>query len=57
MGDRLSLPRGQYANDDLLGAFAALWSAERVVAGKAAAKSESSKAATLCHPSIRAGVR
>jgi len=30
-----SLPRGQYANDDLLDAFAALWSAERVVAGKA----------------------
>jgi len=29
------LPRGQYANDDLLDAFAALWSAERVVAGKA----------------------
>jgi predicted RNase H-like nuclease len=30
-----SLPRGQYANDDLLDAFAALWSAERIVAGKA----------------------
>ena len=30
-----SLPRGQYANDDLLDAFAALWSAERLVAGKA----------------------
>ena len=30
-----SLPRGQYANDDLLDAFAALWSAERVVADKA----------------------
>jgi predicted RNase H-like nuclease len=30
-----SLPRGQYANDDLLDAFAALWSAERVIAGKA----------------------
>lgn len=30
-----SLPRGQYGNDDLLDAFAALWSAERFVAGKA----------------------
>jgi predicted RNase H-like nuclease len=30
-----SLQRGQYANDDLLDAFAALWSAERFVAGKA----------------------
>src|SRR5688572_8218076 len=29
------LPRGQYGNDDLLDAFAALWTAERVVAGKA----------------------
>lgn len=29
-----SLPRGQYRNDDLLDAFAALWSGERVVAGK-----------------------
>jgi len=29
-----SLPRGQYGNDDLLDAFAALWSGERVVAGK-----------------------
>lgn len=29
-----SLPRGQYHNDDLLDAFAALWSGERVVAGK-----------------------
>ncbi len=26
-----SLPRGQYANDDLLDAFAALWSAERIL--------------------------
>jgi predicted RNase H-like nuclease len=32
---RSSLPRGHYANDDLLDAFAALWSAERVVSGKA----------------------
>ena len=31
---RASLPRGQYANDDLLDAFAALWSAERFVSGK-----------------------
>lgn len=30
-----SLPQGRYANDDLLDAFAALWSAERVVSGKA----------------------
>ncbi|KPK76238.1 MAG: hypothetical protein AMJ79_07490 [Phycisphaerae bacterium SM23_30] len=30
-----NLPQGWYANDDLLDAFAALWSAERVVAGKA----------------------
>jgi predicted RNase H-like nuclease len=30
-----SLPRGQYANDDLLDAFAALWSAERLAAGVA----------------------
>ena len=30
-----SLPRGKYGNDDLLDAFAALWSAERVAAGKA----------------------
>ena len=30
-----SLPRGQYGNDDLLDAFAALWSGERVVTGKA----------------------
>lgn len=29
-----SLPRGQYRNDDLLDAFAALWSGERVVANK-----------------------
>jgi predicted RNase H-like nuclease len=29
-----SLPRGQYGNDDLLDAFAALWSGERVVAGR-----------------------
>jgi predicted RNase H-like nuclease len=29
------LPRGQYDNDDLLDAFAALWTAERVVAGVA----------------------
>jgi len=29
-----SLPRGRYGNDDLLDAFAALWSGERVVAGK-----------------------
>ena len=28
-----SLPRSQYGNDDLLDAFAALWSGERVVAG------------------------
>jgi predicted RNase H-like nuclease len=28
------LPRGQYGNDDLLDAFAALWTGERVVAGK-----------------------
>jgi predicted RNase H-like nuclease len=31
---RSSLRRGQYGNDDLLGAFAALWTGERVVAGK-----------------------
>jgi len=31
---QLSLPRGQYSNDDLLDAFAALWSGERLVAGK-----------------------
>lgn len=31
---RASLPRGQHGNDDLLDAFAALWSAERVVTGK-----------------------
>jgi predicted RNase H-like nuclease len=31
---QLSLPRGQYDNDDLLDAFAALWSGERVVAGE-----------------------
>lgn len=30
-----TLPRGKYRNDDLLDAFAALWSAERVVAGHA----------------------
>ena len=30
-----TLPRGQYSNDDLLDAFAALWTAERVHAGKA----------------------
>lgn len=30
-----SLPRGQYRNDDLLDAFAALWSGERAVAGTA----------------------
>jgi predicted RNase H-like nuclease len=30
-----SLPRGQYGNDDLLDAFAALWTGERLVAGKA----------------------
>jgi predicted RNase H-like nuclease len=29
-----SLPRGRYRNDDLLDAFAALWSGERAVAGK-----------------------
>jgi predicted RNase H-like nuclease len=29
-----SLPRGQYGNDDLLDAFAALWTGERLVAGK-----------------------
>jgi predicted RNase H-like nuclease len=29
------LPRGQYNNDDLLDAFAALWTAERVAAGLA----------------------
>jgi predicted RNase H-like nuclease len=33
-GTRSSLPRGQYGSDDLLDAFAALWSGERVVAGK-----------------------
>lgn len=32
---QLSLQRGQYANDDLLDAFAALWSAERVISRKA----------------------
>jgi predicted RNase H-like nuclease len=32
---RSSLPRSQYANDDLLDAFAALWSAERLAAGNA----------------------
>lgn len=30
-----TLLRGQYSNDDLLDAFAALWTAERVYAGKA----------------------
>ena len=30
-----SLPRGLYANDDLLDAFAACWSAERVRSGRA----------------------
>jgi predicted RNase H-like nuclease len=30
-----SLPRGKYGKDDLLDAFAALWTAERVVTGKA----------------------
>jgi predicted RNase H-like nuclease len=30
-----SLPRGRYSNDDLLDAFAALWTAERVAAGVA----------------------
>ena len=30
-----SLPRGQYNNDDLLDAFAALWTAERIAAGGA----------------------
>jgi len=30
-----SLPHGQYSNDDLLDAFAALWTAERVAAGRA----------------------
>ena len=34
-GAQSSLPRGRYGNDDLLDAFAALWTAERVVAGKA----------------------
>jgi predicted RNase H-like nuclease len=29
------LPRGLHANDDLLDAFAACWSAERVLAGRA----------------------
>lgn len=29
------LPRGQYANDDLLDAFAALWTAERIQIGSA----------------------
>lgn len=29
-----TLPRGQYGNDDLLDAFAALWTAERVAGGK-----------------------
>ena len=32
---RSTLPRRLYANDDLLDAFAALWSAERVIAGSA----------------------
>lgn len=32
---RSSLPRGQYGNDDLLDAFAALWSGERVLDGEA----------------------
>jgi hypothetical protein len=31
---RSSLLRDQYGNDDLLDAFAALWTGERVVAGK-----------------------
>lgn len=30
-----TLPRGQYKNDDLLDAFAALWTAERIYQGKA----------------------
>ncbi len=30
-----TLPRGRYGNDDLLDAFAALWSAERVLTGNA----------------------
>jgi predicted RNase H-like nuclease len=34
-GAQASLPPGKYANDDLLDAFAALWSAERVATGKA----------------------
>ena len=32
---RSTLPFGQYSNDDLLDAFAALWTAERVNSGKA----------------------
>lgn len=32
---QLSLPRGHFANDDLLDAFAALWSAKRVTTGHA----------------------
>lgn len=32
---QVSLPKNEYANDDLLDAFAALWSAERVMSGKA----------------------
>jgi predicted RNase H-like nuclease len=32
---RSTLPSGQYSNDDLLDAFAALWTAERVYTGKA----------------------
>ncbi len=30
-----SLPKGKFANDDLLDAFAALWTAERLIVGKA----------------------